>query len=127
MSEPYYVKVEREAVEKVTALLAKPISEYDTPSIEDFDPWELFPLYGSYSSDFDELALDVLRELRDGQKKRDDLAAEIFREMLCNLHLCDYGTSPRVCFPTTGFKTLLPQLIEKWEAYSEHAWREEPA
>jgi hypothetical protein len=49
MSESFYVKAEREAVEKLTAILAKPLSEYDVRSVDEFDPWELFPLYGSYS------------------------------------------------------------------------------
>jgi hypothetical protein len=127
MSESFYVKAEREAVEKLTAILAKPLSEYDVRSVDEFDPWELFPLYGSSSSEFDELALDVLRELRDGEKKRDDLAAEMFREILCNMHLCDYGTSPRVCFPSIGFRPLLPELIDKWTAYSKMQWEREEA
>lgn len=88
-----------------------------------FDPWELFPsLYGSYSSEFDHCAIDVLRELRDRRKERHDLGAEMFREMLCTANLCDYGTSPRVCFPTEAFKALLPDLIGKWEAYGRLRW-----
>lgn len=89
-----------------------------------FDPWEdLFPaIYGSYSSDFDECAIDVLKEVLSGKKVRDDLGAEMFREMLCRADLCGYGTSPRVCFPTGAFRPLLPVLIEKWTAYSAVAW-----
>lgn len=126
MTEPWYVKAEREACEMLSALLDRPMPEpYAIGEEGTFDPWEPFPLYGSYSGDFDEMALDVLRELRDGKKERRDLAAEMFREMLCNLQLCDYGTSPRVCFPTGGFRILLPRLIEKWEAYSRMQWQEE--
>jgi len=92
-----------------------------TPDV--FDPWDLFPcLYGSYSKDFDDMALDVLRDIRAGDVRRDDLASQMFREMLCTANLCDYGTSPRVCFATEQFKEVLPALIEKWEAYSLVSW-----
>lgn len=122
--EPWHERVKREAAEKLTALLALPMPEsrYDCGAEGYFDPWSLFQLYGSYSSDFDECVLEVLRELRDDIKNRRDLAAEMFREMLCNLNLCDYGTSPRACFPTTRFRALLPELIDKWEAYSAVQW-----
>jgi len=122
--EPWYLKAEREAAERVEALLKLPIPEHETELGSEgyFDPWGLFPLYGSYSGDFDECALDVLRELASGKKLRDDLAAEMFREILCYMNLCAYGTSPRVCFPTSAFKELLPDLIEKWQAYSDLQW-----
>jgi len=124
MDEPWYMKVDREAAEKVATLLQKPIPERRDmqDAEEEFDPWGIFPLYGSYSSDFDELAIQVLEELRDHRKDRDDLAAEMFREILCNMNLCDYGTSPRVCFATSYFEPLLPDLIEKWKSYSRLMW-----
>lgn len=90
-----------------------------------FDPWELFPIYGTYSSDFDQCAIDVLEEIRDKRKARDDLGAEMFREMLCRMDLCDYGTSPRVCFSTTEFEAVLPAFIEKWKAFSKAHWTRE--
>ena len=113
------------AAAKVSAALALPIPEdqYEIGSDGTFDPWNLFPaLYGSYCGSFDRCALDVLRELRDGEKRRDDLGAEMFREMLCTSDLCSYGTSPRVCFPNTKFEELLPELIDKWRAYSMRRW-----
>lgn len=115
-----YSKDEREAAEKVAALMTKPLPETQ-PDIWDssyFDPWDLFPLYGSYSDDFDSLAIEVLEEIFSRDKKRTDLAAEIFRELLCKMDLCDYGTSPRYCFPTSEFKAMLPAFIEKWKAYA---------
>jgi hypothetical protein len=121
-------KVDREAGERLEALLALPMpaSRYDFGDEAFFDPWSLFPLlYGSYSGEFDECALDVLREIQSGDKVRDDLGAEMFREMLCNLHLCDYGTSPRVCFPTPELRKLLPDFIAKWEAYSAIQWADD--
>ena len=122
-TEPYYMRIEREAAERLEALLARPLSD-DNQTIDgdDFDPWDMFPVYGCYSSDFDACALDVLREMQSKTKVRDDLGAEMFREMLCKVGLCSYGTSPRVCFPTSRFEKLLPALIEKWEAYSAMMW-----
>jgi len=120
-------RVDREAGERLTVILAKPMSEdRDMISVDDFNPWEAFPaLFGSYSSDFDDCALQVLEDIRDGKFTRTDLAAEMFREMLCTANLCDYGTSPRVCFPTREFGALLPSLIEKWKAYYNLQWGEE--
>lgn len=117
-------KVDREAAEKVAILLKKPLPERRDmqDAEEEFDPWGIFPIYGSYDSAFDDLAIEVLEELRDHRKNRDDLAAEMFREMLCNMHLCNYGTSPRVCFATSDFEPLIPALIEKWKAYSQMQW-----
>lgn len=121
--EPWYQRVEREAAEKVAALLNKPMTDRgDMRDIEEFDPWDIFPIYGSYDSAFDELAIEVLEELRDHRKNRDDLAAEMFREMLCKMDLCNYGTSPRVCFATPNFEPLIPALIEKWKEYASVAW-----
>ena len=130
MEEPWYVKEDRAAVEHLDALMALPMPDPQNPQDYDkeFDPWNLFPfLYGSYSSEFDDLAIEVLSNLRDGfpDHMRRDLAAEMFREMLCTAHLCDYGTSPRVCFPTQGFKTRLPALIEKWTEYRRLKWDDE--
>lgn len=131
MDEPWYTRVQREAGEQLEALLALPLANnrYELLGAEgNFDPWSLFPLlYGSYGSDFDECAIEVLTELAEGGKHRDDLGANMFREMLCNLNLCDYGTSPRYCFPTTEFKALLPRLVERWKEYSALQWGDDPS
>ena len=127
MEESFFARAEREAAEKVAALLDLPIDEFAMGGEGTFDPWELFPcLYGSYSSDFDECAIAVLTELIDGNKQREDLGAEMFREMLCTAALCDYGSSPRVCFPTEDFRPLLPRLIEKWREFSALQWDADP-
>lgn len=113
------------AAAKVAALLAMPLPvTHEMLGIEgEFFPWELFPaIYGSYSSDFDDLAIAVLCDLRDQTYLSKGLATEMFREMLCVLDLCDYGSSPRVCFPTEQFRALLPDLIEKWMQYRCIAW-----
>lgn len=127
MTELPYMKVEREAASRVRELLARPMPENrDMLGCDgEFDPWSLFPsIYGSYSGDFDKLAIEVLCDVRDGTNRRDDLANEMFREMLCTADLCSYGTGPRVCFPTTDFAAVLPDLISRWRSYAESAWGE---
>lgn len=118
---------EIEAASKVREILDRPDPDLpDCRSIDHFDPWDIFPsLYGSYDSAFDECAIDVLSEIRDGGRKRTDLAADMIREMLCTADLCDYGSSPRHCWATTAFKALLPELIERWQAYSKQQWEGE--
>lgn len=121
----FYEKREREAGAALAALLTKPPMPADgmCSDGECFDPWELFPcVYGSYSSAFDDLAIEVLTDIRDGTFNRSDLAAEMFREMLCTTGLCDYGTSPRVCFPSSALRETLPQLIERWREYAQIRW-----
>lgn len=116
------------SIDHLRRLVAMPIpnDNYECGSPEFFDPWSLFPaLYGSYGGDFDKCAIEVLSEILAGKKTRDDLGAEMFREMLCNADLCDYGTSPRVCFATQEFKELIPVLIEMWRAYSMAVWGED--
>lgn len=89
-----------------------------------FNPWSLFPaVYGSYSSEFDACAIDVLREIDSGQKVRGDLGAEMFREMLCTGGFCDYGTSPRYCFWVLD-RALLPALIDRWVEWSRELYRD---
>lgn len=127
---------ENEAVEKVRAELAKPMPDdrHDVGGDDTFDPWAIFPcLYGTYSKAFDDMALAVLRNIQRGAEDRYDdiawnqetLAHEMFREMLCTSHLCNYGTSPRVCFATLGFREVLPDLIGKWDAFSQMYWSDE--
>jgi len=126
-AELYIYERHREAAEKLALIVALPLpeDEWGIGNEGVFDPWEPFPLYGTYGGDFDACAIDVLEELLAGHKKRDDLGAEMFREMLCSLDLCEYGTSPRVCFPTTEFRALLPEYIRKWRAYSLLHWGED--
>ena len=123
----YYEAQEQKANDAVDALLALPPIPGDGAYSdgECFDPWSLFPcLYGSYSSEFDDMAVAVLTDIRDRTHNRTDLAAEMFREMLCTAGYCDYGTSPRVCFASQGFKKSLPHLIERWQEYSRIKWED---
>lgn len=122
----YYQKLEKEAADELRALLDKPLSdERGTTSVDDFDPWDMFHLYGSYSSEFDEVALTVLKNIAHTTYENENVAHEMFREMLCTKGLCDYGTSPRTCFPTEQFEKMLPEYIEKWEKYSKKMWGDE--
>ena len=122
--ELWFVREEREVTARLEALLALPMPEADDLVHEGvFNPWRLLPgVYGSYSSDFDQCATDVLTEVASGEKIRGDLGAEMFREMLCTANLCEYGTSPRFCFPTPGFKPFLPEILARWKAYSHIMW-----
>lgn len=121
---------ESDAVAKIRAELEKPMPVGDQfLDIDHFDPWELFPcLYGTYSKAFDDMALVVLRNLQLAADDRwddrlpEELAHEMFREILCRSDLCEYGTSPRVCFATQPFRAVLPELIDKWEAFSRVHW-----
>lgn len=118
-------KLEHEAVERLAEILAMPlpVTEHEIGSDGLFDPWDLFPqIYGSYDSEFDKCAIEVLSEIHKRKKVRSDLGAEMFREMLCTADFCDYGTSPRSCFSTSPFAEMLPTLIEKWKAYSLINW-----
>lgn len=106
------------------AELLKPVADPSANSSDDiFDPWRPFEqLYGSYSSAFDDMALEVLTRLLDPTYEPETLAHEMFREMLCTLDLCDYGTSPRGCFAREEFKDILPELISKWREYYQMQW-----
>ena len=125
MDELWCHKVEREAAERLAEMLALPDIPEDRcySEGEAFDPWNLFPcLYGIYSSEFDDLAIDVLERIKSNRFEVEPLAHQMFREMLCTANLCTYGTSPRGCFPTSDFNPLLPVLIERWKRYRWVMW-----
>lgn len=122
---------EKSAIEMVREELEHPIGReegYTNPDY--FDPWRPFErcIYGSYSSDFDDMAILVLDNIvnkRWGASAGEGLAHEMFREMLCVADLCDYGTSPRGCFPNwsiDGIEELLVALLEKWREYRRVQW-----
>lgn len=87
-----------------------------------FDPWFDLGLYGSYSSAFDDLAIAVLTDMRDQTFIEQSLAGEIFRELLCVKDLCEYGTSPRCCWPRGSFRNALPTILQKLEALRAIRW-----
>lgn len=121
----YYEKIEKESIEELKKILAKPVDFNSELGVEEFDPWEIFPLYGSYSSAFDDMAIATLTDILEGTynaPKDYELASEMFREMLCKKELCGYGTSPRSCWANQSFKDLLPGYIEKWKQYYKLNW-----
>ena len=108
--------------------MAKPIARDRYSSVDEFDPWDIFPLYGSYSSEFDDMAISTLTDLLNStytSRERYGLAQEMFREILCDMELCEYGTSPRSCWANESFKTILPEYISKWKQYNKLQWEEQ--
>jgi hypothetical protein len=127
MKELPYIAIQRKAAERVLGILSAPPYE-EWGGYGGFNPWDIFPcFYGTYQPEFDQVALDVLAELITGEASSaifGDLAANMFKEALCKLDLCEYGTSPRVCFPTQYFAELLPKLNEEWHKYYFSGWGE---
>lgn len=124
-------KCEETIVDRLKRELAKPLGrEEGWVNPDHFDPWNLFEgmIYGSYSSEFDDMAILVIDNILNNRRDGESLAHEMFREMLCNVGLCTYGTSPRGCFPNyvDGVSTepLLKALVAKWREFREVAWSE---
>lgn len=127
--------MQRRPIDEIRYQLTLPVVGRDQPDFwgeDTFDPWEPFErsLYGSYSSEFDDMAITVLENIlhqRWGRDHGESLAHEVFREILCNAGLCDYGTSPRGCFPDwgSGFADVLPLYLQKWKQYRAVEWGDE--
>lgn len=116
--------------EKLEAALAKP-DQYDTVGDPDcFDPWEdvITGIYGSYSSESDDLMLAALCAVRDKETfdfiKRRGFAGEFALYVLAGHGLLEYGMSPRGGWPDHEIADLWQPLIDKWEAYDRIAWPE---
>lgn len=126
MMADHWLKAQDEAAKRVETHLSLAMPPSDMVGSDGyFAPWDLFSgVYGCYDEDFDTMAIEVLEGVLAGNHRRRDLASEMFREMLCVENYCEYGTSPRSCFPTMGFKEHLPDLIEKWKAYHLLQWHE---
>ncbi len=100
-----------------------PTSGNEDGYVEDqFDPWDDIGLFGCYSSEFDDLAIAVLTDMHSGEFTDRGLAGEMFRELLCRQDLCEYGTSPRCCWPFGTFREALPEIIQKWDALRAIRW-----
>jgi len=121
-----YKDIEEESIAKLKEVLARPVGDIWDREEEVFDPWDLFPyVYGSYSSAFDDMAIEVLENMQNKTFKEESLAHEMFREMLCVKELAEYGTSPRGCWANGEFRDLLPELLAKWKEYRKLTWETE--
>ena len=120
---------------KLLAAREKPIapSEDDLGMGDYFDPWEdvIHGIYGSYSSESDDLMIATLRAAQDRTTfeliKTRGFAAEFALYVLAGHGLIEYGTSPRGGWPDPEIADLWGQLIEKWTAYAAAHWGETPS
>jgi hypothetical protein len=129
-SESPYEKSRRIMRDKLQTALALPIpmSEEDVGCEGFFDPWEniIQGIHGNYSSEADDMMIEVLEAVRDGNTfsliEQKGFAAEFMLYVLSGHGLTEYGTSPRGAWPE--HRDLWQLLIDKWKAYREVAWRE---
>ena len=114
---------------KLVADILKPNAEDENGDF--WDPWNALGVdCASYSGQVDQDAINVLRGIRDKLynsdiAKRYSMApshVELLQSIFCSADWCDYGTSPRGCFPTDreGF----PALIAGWEGFYLRFWNE---
>lgn len=115
--------------EELEAALAKPTpTKADIGDMAFFDPWDdvIHGIYGSYSSECDELMLLTLKAVRDGKTfelmKEHGFAAELMLYILAGHGLTEYGTSPRGAWPDHPLRDLWQPLIDKWEAFYAASW-----
>lgn len=97
-----------------------------------WDPWEALGLdCMSYNSEIDTAAINVLKGIASEKRyttdiaskyKIDPLLVEFLQSIFSGSNWCEYGTSPRGCWPIDrdGFHL----IIEAWEAYYERHWGE---
>lgn len=117
-----------ESRQALQTALAKPLpaTEDEIGYPECFNPWNdiIQNIHGGYSSESDDLIIEVLEAVRD--RKTFDLieakgfAAEFMLYVLSGHGLTEYGTSPRGAWPE--HPDLWQPLIDKWKAYRLVAW-----
>ena len=108
--------------------------EITAPNQEDWDgsywdPWESLGLRCcSYNAVIDIAAIRVLESVQAGQFGTDiagidPVLVELLKSIFCSHNWCEYGTSPRGCFPMDreGFHL----LIDGWKAYYGRKWQED--
>ncbi|RVO55121.1 hypothetical protein CN090_04160 [Sinorhizobium meliloti] len=128
MTEQPYQKFSRIRREKLEAALALPLpASVDDIGVEGFfDPWRhvINGIDGSYSSESDDLMIEVLEAVRDGTTfeliKSRGFIVEFMLYVLSGHDLTECGTSPRGSWPDQ--LDLWQPLIDKWKAYREVAW-----
>lgn len=103
-----------------------PINVQDCGDDSFFNPWDhvICGIYGSYSSDSDDLMIETLEAVRDGKTyeliDKKGFVIEFMLYVLAGHGLTEYGTSPRGGWPE--YPDLWQQLIDKWKAYRDVAW-----
>lgn len=125
----------RHTRETIAAALAKPVPEHesDVGDMAFFDPWTdvIEGIYGSYSSESDELMIGALKAARDHTTfefiKAKGFAGEFALYVLAGHNLLEYGTSPRGGWPDPIAADSWQALIDKWEVYAAVCWKQEPA
>jgi len=114
---------------KLKAALDKPLPE-DGQSVHDevFDPWSdvIEGIYGSYSSESDDLMIGALKAVRDKTTfdfiRDQGFAGEFALYVLAGHRMTEYGTSPRGAWADFAIEDLWQPLIDKWEAYAKIVW-----
>lgn len=94
-----------------------------------YDPWERLGIgCATYNSTVDEQALAVLKGIRDGLFNTDIAKhtgmsrehVELFQYIFCSADWCEYGTSPRGCFPMDYDE--FGKIVENFEKHIEVEW-----
>lgn len=92
-------------------------------------PWEALGLnYAGYSSEQDRQAIAIMECIGDGMFCNDIARklglspdhVELWQYIFCSADWCEYGTSPRGCWPID--KERWASEIENWRRYQEVAW-----
>lgn len=125
-----YQKYARENRAKLEATLALPlpVDGYSLGVDGYFSPWGdvIEGISGSYSSESDDLMIEVLEAVRDRRTfelmKEKGFIVEFALYILAGHNLIDYGGYPRGGWPAHELEDLWQPLIDKWKAYRDIAW-----
>lgn len=96
-----------------------------------FDPWDALDVpCGSYSSEQDDQGIAILEIIASERGVHcTDIAerlglspshVELWQYIFCGADLCDYGTSPRGCFPSDDER--VKAFLDNWKQYRKLAW-----
>lgn len=97
----------------------------------EFDPWtRLGVRCGGYSSDQDDLGIAIFEIIiEDFPAYCTDIAArvgvspahvELWQYILCSAGLCEYGSSPRGCWPVNDDDA--KKFLQDWKAFRDDSW-----
>lgn len=125
-------------IERELVMSSKSIAEILEPNVEDengpyWDPWSALGIScASYSSQIDADAIHILKAIASRQFNSDiavmlglpEQYVELLQSIFCSAGWCDYGTSPRGCFPAMDWNEF-QAIISAWEAYYDRQWNNE--